>query len=99
MEIYREYDREKLIVKIEGRIDTMTAPQFSEVLEDLDGIKELILDYEKVEFISSAGIRVILSAYKRMREQGTMKLIHVNETVYSALLITGFTEKLKIERS
>lgn len=99
MVIQMEHKEKKYIVKLEGRIDTTTAPQFAEALDTLDGIEELVLDFQGVEYISSAGIRVILSTYKTMCHQGSMKLIHVNDVVYEALLITGFTEKLAIERS
>lgn len=99
MVIQKELVGEKFILKLKGRIDTTTAPQFAEAVSILDGVEELVLDFGGVEYISSAGIRVILSAYKSMCHQGTMKLIHVNNTVYSALQITGFTEKLTIERN
>lgn len=99
MAIHTEYRGHKLIVKIKGRIDSTNAPQFAEALSVLDGIDELIMNFEETDYISSAGIRVILSAYKTMCGQGSMRLIHVNDTVYSALTITGLAEKLDIERS
>lgn len=86
-------------VIIEGSIDSTTAPQFSEALEDLEGVEKLVLDFEKVEYISSAGIRVILAAYKSMNKKDAIKLVKVNKSVYSALFITGFADKICIERA
>lgn len=98
MIIQKESNEKKLIVKIEGSIDSNTAPQFSEALDSLEGVGELVIDLKGVDYASSAGIRVILNAYKRMLHCGSMKLINVNNTVYSALLITGIADKLTIER-
>lgn len=99
MEIQKKREEKKLIVQIEGKIDSTTAPEFQEAITDLSNVEELLLDFEKVEYISSAGIGVILSAYKTMHRQGSIRIIHVNKVVYSALFITGFTDKMPIERN
>ena len=63
----------------------------------LDGVTELIMDFEKLEYISSAGLRVLLSAQKTMNNQGSMKVIHVNDTVMEIFEVTGFVDVLTIE--
>lgn len=82
----------------EGRLDTQTAPQMEAALEELDsGCTELILDFKGLEYISSAGLRVVLKAQKRMNTQGAMKLQNVNETVMEVFDMTGFLDFLTIE--
>ena len=86
-----------LRVMVEGRIDTTTAANFGmEVNDELDGVKELILDFRGVEYISSLGLRVILELQKRMNEQGSMQVVNVNETVMDIFKMTGFTTFLTI---
>ena len=76
----------------------MTSPQLEETLKDsLDGVTSLIMDFEKLEYISSAGLRVLLSAQKIMNKQGEMKLIHVNEVINEIFEVTGFSDILTIE--
>ena len=76
----------------------MTAPDLEKALKDsLDGITELVLDFEQLEYISSAGLRVLLSAQKIMNRQGSMKVTHVNETVMEIFEVTGFMDILTIE--
>ena len=85
-------------LKITGRVDTTTAPQLeSAVVDCAAGIKELVLDCSALEYISSAGLRVILKAQKMMAAQGSMKLTHVNEIVMEVLDMTGFADLLTIE--
>ncbi len=87
----------ELLTVLEGRLDTMTAPQLEAELKDaLDGVETLTLDLEKLEYISSAGLRVLLSTQKVMVKRGGMKLIHVNETVMEVFEITGFSDILTI---
>ena len=82
---------------VEGRIDTATAPEFeSAVKAELEGISALVLDFEKVNYISSAGLRVLLSLQKIMNKQGSMTLKNVNETVNDIFEVTGFSEILTI---
>ncbi len=83
---------------LEGRLDTTTAPQLeTELKAALDGVTELTLDIEKLEYISSAGLRVLLSAQKVMNRQGEMKLTRVNETIMEIFEVTGFSDILTIE--
>ena len=85
-----------LTVSIEGRLDTTTAPEFEKFLGDnLPGVKQLTLDCEKLVYVSSAGLRVILSAQKRMK--GAMKLVKVCELVMEVFEMTGFADILDIE--
>ncbi len=85
-------------VALEGRLDTITSPELeTELKASLDGVTELIMDFEKLEYISSAGLRVLLSAQKTMNTQGSMKVIHVNDTVMEIFEVTGFVDVLTIE--
>ena len=87
-----------LTIALEGRLDTTTAPDLEKELKNsLDGVTELILDLEKLDYISSAGLRVLLSAQKIMNKQGGMKVIHVNDMVNEVFEVTGFSDILNIE--
>lgn len=98
MEIIKKADGEALNIALEGRLDTMTAPQLeSEVKESLEGVKELVFDFEKLDYVSSAGLRVILSAQKAMNKQGSMKILNVNSDIMDVFEITGFADILTIE--
>lgn len=89
---------EKLSVLIEGRLDTTTAPEFEgSIAENLNGISELVLDMTKLEYVSSAGLRVILKLQKTMSKDGKMTLTGVNESVMEVFEITGFYDILNIE--
>ena len=96
--INKNIENGKASFALEGRLDTVTAPELEQALQDsLDGITELTLDFAGLEYISSAGLRVLLSAQKIMTKQGQMKLIHVNETVMEIFEVTGFVSILNIE--
>lgn len=98
LSINKKFEDEKLYVALEGRLDTTTSPELEKQLsESLPGVKELVLDLEKLEYISSAGLRVLLTAQKTMTKQGSMKLIHVNDLVMEILEVTGFVDILTIE--
>ena len=85
-------------LKIIGRLDTTTAPELEATIDAcIAGINELVLDCSALEYISSAGLRVILKAQKLMNTQGNMKLTHVNETIMEVFDITGFADILTIE--
>ena len=85
-------------LNIIGRLDTSTAPELEAAVDGCAaGIKELVLDCSALEYVSSAGLRVILKAQKMMNAQGTMKLTHVNETIMEVFDITGFADILTIE--
>ena len=85
-------------LKIIGRLDTTTAPELEAAIDACAaGITDLVLDCTALEYVSSAGLRVILKAQKRMNTQGNMKLTHVNETIMEVFDITGFADILTIE--
>ena len=85
--------------KLEGRLDTVTAPELEAALQEgIAGITALTLDLEKLEYISSAGLRVLLYAHKRMSGKGSVKVTHVNETVMEIFEVTGFSDILDIEQ-
>ena len=97
MTINKTQNGNALTVAIEGRLDTTTAPQLETELKDsLDGITELTMDLSTLEYISSAGLRVLLSAQKIMNKQGEMKVAGANETVLEVFEVTGFSDILNI---
>ena len=88
----------KLTLALAGRLDTVTAPELEKDLQDsLEGIDTLIFDFSGLEYVSSAGLRVLLSAQKTMNKQGEMKLTHVNESIMEIFEVTGFTDILTFE--
>jgi len=98
MTIHQNKEGSKLILTVEGRLDTSSAPELETTLDGvIAGVEELVLDCEKLEYVSSAGLRVILKAQKIMNTQGEMKLIHVNESIMEVFDITGFVDILTIE--
>lgn len=97
MNIEKIKDSDKLTLKIEGRIDTKTAPEFDETVKtSLDGISSLIIDLKDVAYISSAGLRVLLIAQKQMNKQGDMKIINVSDDIKEIFEVTGFSDILTI---
>ena len=89
---------EKLTVKLEGRLDTTTSPELeSELGKSLDGIKELVFDFNELEYLSSAGLRVLLNAQKTMNQQGEMTLTGVNDSIKEIFEVTGFSDILTVE--
>ena len=98
MNIEKVVNVSDLTLKLAGRLDTTTAPNLEAVIDEIfDGIKTLVFDLAGLEYISSAGLRVILKAQKIMNNQGTMKLINVNESIMEIFDITGFVDILTIE--
>ncbi|MBQ6359632.1 MAG: STAS domain-containing protein [Lachnospiraceae bacterium] len=98
MTIEKQRNGDALLVAVEGRLDTTTAPELEgELKNSLDGVKELVLDLGKLEYISSAGLRVLLSAHKTMAKQGSMKLTGVGEIIMEIFEVTGFNDILNIE--
>ena len=98
MTINKNLNGTELTVALEGRLDTTTAPELEAALkESMDGITGLTLDFSKLDYISSAGLRVLLSAHKAMRGKGQMKVTHVNEIVQEVFEVTGFSDILNIE--
>lgn len=98
MHIKQNKEGKKLTVNVSGRIDTTTAPQFSDFLkEQLPGVEELVIDLKEVDYISSAGLRAILFAQKIMNSQGSMVVTNVNSDIMETFELTGFTEILTIK--
>ena len=89
---------EEITIGIAGRLDTTTAPDLDKTInEDVADTENLVLDFKKLDYISSAGLRVLLSAQKKMQKLGTMKLINVCEDVMEVFEMTGFADILTIE--
>ena len=98
LNINKTEEGKKITVTLEGRLDTVTAPDLEkELSEIINDVEELVLDFEKLDYISSAGLRVLLSAQKIMSRQGSMKVTHVNQTVMEIFEVTGFCDILTIE--
>ena len=98
MNIEKKLEGTALTIALEGRLDTTTSPDLEEALaSSLDGVTALVFDFEKLDYLSSAGLRVLLSAQKRMNKQGSMKLVHVNDAVKEVFEITGFADFLTVE--
>ena len=98
MNINRKVNEKELIVIAEGRIDTNTAPLLENEITDIEKFENLIFDFKNVEYISSAGLRVLLTAQKRINKvSGNMKISNVSENVKDVFEVTGFTDILKIE--
>ncbi|MEG1380654.1 MAG: STAS domain-containing protein [Ruthenibacterium sp.] len=98
MDIQKTQNGDTLTLKLEGRLDTTTAPQLeAELKQSIAGTKTLQLDFAKLEYLSSAGLRVLLSAQKVMNKQGKMIVQHVNGEVMEVFEVTGFSDILNIE--
>ena len=98
MEIIKKVEAEKLTFAIEGRLDSTTAPELdNEVQASIVGVKELVFDFDKLEYVSSAGLRVLLSAQKKMNEQGTMIVTNVDDDIMGIFEVTGFVDILNIQ--
>ena len=99
MTIETKVNGNALEIALEGRLDTMTAPELeAELNQSLGSVDSLTLDFSKLEYISSAGLRVLLSAHKVMSAKGGMKVTNVNEIVQEVFEVTGFADILNIER-
>ena len=98
MTINKVQNGEELTLSVDGRLDTITAPQLEEEIRaSIDGIKNLIIDISALEYISSAGLRVLLSAQKTMNKQGAMTVKGANEAIMEIFNVTGFVDLLNIE--
>ncbi len=98
LKIAKNNQGDALCMELAGRLDTTTAPELEKELKtSLDGVSNLTIDMGALAYISSAGLRVLLSAQKRMNRQGEMKLVHVNETILEIFEVTGFSDILTIE--
>ena len=98
MTIEKNRNAAELTITLTGRLDTITAPQLeAELKESLPGVESLALDFASLEYLSSAGLRVLLSAQKIMNKQGKMVVRNVNETISEIFDVTGFCDILTIE--
>ncbi len=98
MTIEQNGNKTDLTFALTGRLDTTTAPELEARLgASLDGVEALTFDFAGLDYISSAGLRVLLAAQKLMNRQGSMKIIHVNETIMEIFDVTGFSDILTIE--
>ena len=98
MKITKTQNGTALEISLEGRLDTMTAPELeAELNRSLSGADSLTLDFSKLDYISSAGLRVLLSAHKQMAPKGGMTVAHVNEIVQEVFEVTGYADILTIE--
>ena len=98
MTIEKNLDGAALTLTLGGRLDTTTAPQLeAELKASLEGVEHLVLDFTALDYLSSAGLRVLLAAQKQMNKQGDMVVCHVNETIAEIFDVTGFCDILTIE--
>ena len=98
LNITKNTNETELTVALTGRLDTTTAPELEKELKaSLDGVTTLVIDMTALDYISSAGLRVLLSAQKTMNKQGEMKVVHVGETIMEIFEVTGFSDILIIE--
>ena len=98
MTIDKMIEEKKLTITLTGRLDTTTAPQLeTELKQNISGVEVLILDFAGLEYLSSAGLRVLLSAQKVMNRQGSMIVKNVNEIIMEIFEVTGFVDLLTIE--
>ena len=100
MTIDKQQQGDAMTLALTGRLDTVTAPDLDkELKESLEGVKELTLDFKDLEYISSAGLRVLLSAQKTMQKQGSMKVTGVKDIIMEIFDVTGFSDILTIEQA
>lgn len=98
MTINKKLEGTKLTATVTGRLDTTTTPQADAQLRDgIDKVTELVLDFKDLDYISSSGLRLLLSLQKIMNKQGSMKIMNVNETVNEIFEVTGFSDILTVE--
>ena len=97
MIITKKFNGDELNIKLEGRLDTMTAPELKQELkENLDGVKNLVIDMTDLEYISSAGLRTLLFAKKALYGKGTVKVTNANDMVMEVFEVTGFVDILEV---
>ena len=100
MEITSKREESKVTMEITGWLDTQTAPQLGEALSQLDdNVTSLVFDFSKLEYISSAGLRQVVAAYKKMAGKDGFKIINVSNEVFDVFRLTGFDQKIQIEKS
>ena len=98
LNIVKRVENGRAVIALEGRLDTNTAGELETELKTvIDSVDEIVLDLEKLAYISSSGLRVLLSAQKAVVKHGTLKLVHVNDAIMDIFDLTGFSEFLTIE--
>lgn len=98
MKITKTVNGSSLCLALEGRLDTTTAPELEAALKaSVDGITELTIDMKFLDYLSSAGLRILLGAQKTMNKQGNMRVVHVNDMIREIFEVTGFADILTIE--
>lgn len=98
MQINKTSENDKLTIALEGRLDTLTAPQLdAEIQGKLDSVKSLVFDFKKLDYISSAGLRILLMAQKIMNKQGAMVIKNASAEIKEIFEVTGFCDILTIE--
>jgi anti-sigma B factor antagonist len=98
MDIIKHQDGTTLTIGLVGRLDTNTSPQLQEELDSsLDGIVDLVVDFAQIDYISSAGLRVLLAAQKRMASQGSLTIVNACDAVMEVFDMTGFSDILTIK--
>lgn len=97
MKIDIKKEEKKLTIKLDGKLDTNTSPELDSKMSELEGVEEVIIDMKNLNYISSAGLRVLLSMQKVMNKQGKMTIINVCENVMDIFEVTGFSDILNIE--
>lgn len=98
MIIKKKQENNKMIIELDGRLDTNTAPKLEEEVNNvLDNIENLEINMENLQYIASAGLRVLLSLHKKIMKKGTMVIVGVNETVMEVFKVTGFSDILTIK--
>ena len=98
MNIDKIQNGSELTIELEGRLDTVSAPSLeAELKKDINGVQTLIFDFAKLEYLSSAGLRVLLASQKVMNRQGEMRIRNVNSTISDIFEVTGFSEILTVE--
>jgi len=100
MKIKKTIDGKNMTLALEGYLDTSTAPELKQLLtETMDGLDSLTLDFGDLEYVSSAGLRVLLTAHNAMAKKGGLKIIRVNEEIMDSLLVTGLADMLNVEKA
>ena len=99
MEIVSRTEGTKVTMEISGWLDTQTAPELEKVLSGLDAsVTSLVFDFAKLEYISSAGLRLVIAAYKKMAGKEGFKIVNVSDEVYDVFSLNGFDQKIQIEK-
>ena len=96
MNIIKTVEEGVIVVRLEGRLDSASAPQLDSMMKEIDGSGNIVFDLSKLEYVSSAGLRVFLSVQKRVRAEGSMKIINSVQDVMEIFEVTGFVDILDI---